>query len=586
VDISGKVVQAAIGSTFLNVLTEDGNVWNMGANFNYQLGDGTTTQSAFPLQVDLNGERIVQISAGTVSFALTVKGQVYAWGQSSAYGEWGDGTTNAKTTPVLIDYSSTIGNKTISRIFNSDMKTILLTEDDELYSFGYNGDAFLLGVGQSASSKIPLPMKVGNTKGSLIDFSSLSLMYAECGSGYSGRQCNSVRIRSGTSVVYEDTAGSAWNGDFGSNQGDIKTYPDQAIDEASDPRIYLSEREFCDTDSSEYSFTVDNGVYEIKLHFVELDFFGPGFRVFNISVNDAGPFVVDIFFQVGRSTALIITRKLQVEDGIIRIVFNRMTGCPKISAIEIAPTCPMHCNKCLNNKYCSECQDGYDLTGFTCKALCASNCYGRGECIGEDVCRCYEPEKYTSSNCSIPLCSSVRSDDQAVCSGHGTCVDYNNCVCSSDYSGLNCSTPNCFGVSPSSGACSGRGDCIGLNECRCIEGYYGSQCEHAVCFDVDGTDPYVCSGHGKCIDYDVCSCNANYTGAQCGLTFCSGVRSDSAMVCNGRGKCTAGSGGIGIDVIIGGGGGGADVTIGGGGGTTDLVVVGGDNVFEATLFLF
>jgi len=64
----------------------------------------------------------------------------------------------------------------------------------------------------------------------------------------------------------------------------------------------------------------------------------------------------------------------------------------------------------------------------------------------------------------------------------------------------------CFGKSicknPINEVCSGHGKCINWNQCSCDEGYSGPECQYSetvTCFGKDSTDPTVCSGHGTCI---------------------------------------------------------------------------------------
>src|SRR5690606_7596190 len=83
----------------------------------------------------------------------------------------------------------------------------------------------------------------------------------------------------------------------------------------------------------------------------------------------------------------------------------------------------------------------------------------------------------------------------------------------------------CFGKSicrhPFNEVCSGHGKCVNWNQCACDEGYYGSECQFSssstICFGKESTDPTVCSGNGTCIANDTCSCNEEYYGQECEL---------------------------------------------------------------------
>jgi len=80
-------------------------VWCWGANSNGQLGNGTTTDSEFPVQViSANVQAIAAGSAHTC--AITTSGSLLCWGDNS-HGAVGDGTTADRWTPVQVQGLST-----------------------------------------------------------------------------------------------------------------------------------------------------------------------------------------------------------------------------------------------------------------------------------------------------------------------------------------------------------------------------------------------------------------------------------------------------------------------------------------------
>ena len=101
------IIQIAAGSNYTLALRKDGTVWAWGYNGNGELGNGTTTTSRVPVQVQ--GEtagtelrNIVAITAGYYSsFALRRDGTVYAWGYNN-YGQLGISTTGNKYYPTKV----------------------------------------------------------------------------------------------------------------------------------------------------------------------------------------------------------------------------------------------------------------------------------------------------------------------------------------------------------------------------------------------------------------------------------------------------------------------------------------------------
>ena len=95
--------QAAVagGGDHSLALTDGGDVWAWGYNFNGQLGDGTVTPRTTAVRVSqLSG--VTGIAAGTShSLARKKDGSLWAWG-NNAHGELGDGSTIQRLTPVRV----------------------------------------------------------------------------------------------------------------------------------------------------------------------------------------------------------------------------------------------------------------------------------------------------------------------------------------------------------------------------------------------------------------------------------------------------------------------------------------------------
>jgi hypothetical protein len=151
VQLSGLsgVKTLAAGNDYTVSLKSDGSVWAWGNNTNGQLGNGTTTQSATPLQVTgLTG--VTAIAAGyDHTVALVNDGSVWAWGNNSN-GQLGDGSTTQRNGPVQV--GGVIGATAIAA---GNGYTMVLASNSTVWAWGNNSN-FQLGNGTATSSVTPV----------------------------------------------------------------------------------------------------------------------------------------------------------------------------------------------------------------------------------------------------------------------------------------------------------------------------------------------------------------------------------------------------------------------------------------------
>src|SRR2546429_4619518 len=131
------------------VLKSDGTVWDWGLNSAGQLGNGTTNNSAAPVQVLGHGgvgylNSITAIMGGEIhNFALKSDGTVWAWGWN-VFGQLGDGSanwgnaTNRATTPVQV-----FGLSAVKSLGGRGYHSMALKTDGTIWCWGDNASGQL-----------------------------------------------------------------------------------------------------------------------------------------------------------------------------------------------------------------------------------------------------------------------------------------------------------------------------------------------------------------------------------------------------------------------------------------------------------
>jgi uncharacterized repeat protein (TIGR02543 family) len=163
---SGETIaQVTAGDSHSLAVTSQGRVYAWGWNGSGQLGDGTNTNRNTPTLINVpnlqSGETIAQVTAGYFhSLAVTTQGRVYAWGLNGS-GQLGDGTSNNRSTPTLINVPSLQSGETIAQVTAGYYHSLAVTTQGRVYAWGYNGSG-RLGDGTNTNRNTPTLINVPN----------------------------------------------------------------------------------------------------------------------------------------------------------------------------------------------------------------------------------------------------------------------------------------------------------------------------------------------------------------------------------------------------------------------------------------
>jgi len=151
----GQTRKLATGGDHSLAVRDDGTVWAWGSNTVGQLGNGSLTNSASPLQViGLADVRAVE-AAGRSSFALKADGTVWAWG-FNGNGELGDGTTIDRTSPVRV-----LNMTDVRSICSSGPVYFAVKNDGTLWGWGNTSSFYqLLLLGTTPSNYWSPPIQI------------------------------------------------------------------------------------------------------------------------------------------------------------------------------------------------------------------------------------------------------------------------------------------------------------------------------------------------------------------------------------------------------------------------------------------
>ncbi|GLU21823.1 hypothetical protein SLE2022_379390 [Rubroshorea leprosula] len=135
------VAAVCCGGFFTMALTEGGQLWNWGANSNYELGRGDKIGGWKPKPIpSLEDVRIIQIASGGYhSLALTDEGKVLSWGHGGQ-GQLGHSSIQNQKTPVMIE---ALADKRVVYIACGGSSSAAVTDEGKLYMWGNAKDSQL-----------------------------------------------------------------------------------------------------------------------------------------------------------------------------------------------------------------------------------------------------------------------------------------------------------------------------------------------------------------------------------------------------------------------------------------------------------
>ena len=141
--------------------TINGEVYAWGDNSYGQLGIGNTENQSSPVKIESlsNVDEIYYDGSCCSAYAKTITGEVYAWGNNS-YGQLGIGNTTYKqSTPQKIE-----GLTNVEEIYAEDRSVYAKTTTGEVYAWGNNSRG-QLGIGNTEDQSRPVKIEeYGNTQ--------------------------------------------------------------------------------------------------------------------------------------------------------------------------------------------------------------------------------------------------------------------------------------------------------------------------------------------------------------------------------------------------------------------------------------
>ena len=180
-----------------------------------------------------------------------------------------------------------------------------------------------MGPQRAASASAPAPARVVTATGTVMPTGTVSLPPGT----------TTLRIETGGSSSFTDSAGRTWSADSGFSGGTVSvgSYP---VANTSDDRLYYTRR----WGNFTYSRAVGNGLYTLRLHFADPLYSRAGYRRFDAFAEGAQILNdFDIAANGGGRAALVKSFTVGVTDGRLDLSFGKVLENPILSAVELLP---------------------------------------------------------------------------------------------------------------------------------------------------------------------------------------------------------------------------------------------------------
>ncbi len=156
--------QIEIGTSHACAVSSGNKAYCWGDNSSGRLGDGTTIDRSTPVAVSQGalpaGATIRQLAAGAGNTCVIASdNKVYCWG-GNGYGQLGDGTTTARSTPVAVSQGALPAGATIRQVAAGSSHTCVIASDNKVYCWGYNSYG-QLGDGTTTNRSTPVAVSQG-----------------------------------------------------------------------------------------------------------------------------------------------------------------------------------------------------------------------------------------------------------------------------------------------------------------------------------------------------------------------------------------------------------------------------------------